>query len=89
METTEKNPKHMTRTEYVIANLTGVNSPLEFSVAEKMAKRRLNELEKIVSGISAKWFKNKSDLAMVEQTKAEMKRIADVLEPKRAKFGAL
>lgn len=89
METAEKNPKNMTRTEYVIANLTGVNSPLEFSVAEKLAKRRLDELEKIVRGISSKWFKNKSDVAMIEQTKAEMKRISDVLEPKRARFGKI
>ena len=89
METTEKNPKNMTRTEYVISNLVGVNSPLEFTVAEKLALRRLSELEKIVKGISSKWFKNKSDLAMIEQTTAEMKRISDILEPKRARFGAL
>ena len=77
----------MTRTEYVISNLIGVRTPMEFSVAEKMALRRLTELEKIVKGVSSKWFKNKSDLQMIEQTKAEMGRIGAALEEKRAKFG--
>lgn len=79
----------MTRTEYVISNLIGVKNPMEFLVAEKMALRRLSELEKIVKGISAKWFKNKTDISMVEQTKAEMGRIGEALEEKRAKFGAV
>jgi len=87
METIQKNPKTMTRTEYVISNLTGVRTPMEFSVAEKMALRRLSELEKIVKGVSSKWFKNKSDLAMIDQTQAEMGRIKDVLNLKREKFG--
>lgn len=87
METVQKNPTNMTRTEYVISNLIGVRTPMEFSVAEKMALRRLTELEKIVKGVSSKWFKNKSDLQMIEQTKAEMGRIGAALEEKRAKFG--
>lgn len=87
METVQKNPKTMTRTEYVISNLTGVKNPMEFSVAEKMALRRLTELEKIVQGVSSKWFKNKSDIAMIDQTKAEMGRISEVLTAKREKFG--
>lgn len=87
METVQKNPTNMTRTEYVISNLIGVRTPMEFSVAEKMALRRLTELEKIVRGVSSKWFKNKSDLQMIEQTKAEMGRIGAALEEKRAKFG--
>ena len=87
MEKTKLPPPTMTRTEYVISNLIGVRSPMEFSVAEKMALRRLSELEKIVKGISSKWFKNKSDIAMIEQTKAEMGRIGEALEAKRAKFG--
>ncbi len=89
MEKTKLPPPTMTRTEYVISNLIGVRSPMEFSVAEKMALRRLSELEKIVKGISAKWFKNKSDVAMIEQTQAEMGRIGKVLEEKRAKFGVV
>lgn len=89
MEKTKLPPPTMTRTEYVISNLIGVKNPVEFSVAEKMALRRLSELEKIVKGISAKWFKNKTDIAMVEQTKAEMGRIGEALEEKRAKFGAV
>ena len=87
MEKTKLPPPTMTRTEYVISNLIGVRSPMEFSVAEKMALRRLSELEKIVKGVSAKWFKNKSDIAMIDQTKAEMGRIKDVLNLKREKFG--
>lgn len=89
METNQKNPRTMTRTEYVISNLIGVRNPMEFSVAEKMALRRLSELEKIVKGVSSKWFKNKSDLAMIDQTKAEMGRISDALTAKREKFGAI
>jgi poly(3-hydroxyalkanoate) synthetase len=89
MEKTKLPPPTMTRTEYVISNLVGVRSPMEFSVAEKMALRRLSELEKIVKGISSKWFKNKTDIAMIDQTKAEMGRIGAALEEKRAKFGAV
>ena len=89
MEKTKLPPPTMTRTEYVISNLIGVKTPMEFSVAEKMALRRLSELEKIVKGISSKWFKNKSDIAMIEQTQAEMGRIGKVLEEKRTKFGVI
>lgn len=89
MEKTKLPPPTMTRTEYVISNLIGVKSPMEFSVAEKMALRRLSELEKIVKGISSKWIKSKTDREMIEQTKAEMGRIGEALEEKRAKFGAV
>lgn len=87
MEIKEKSPQNMTRTDYVISNLTGVKSPIEFKFAEKMALRRLAELEKIVKGISSKWFKNKSDVAMIEQTKEEMSRIGRALDEKRARYG--
>lgn len=79
----------MTRTDYVIANLTGVKSPIEFRFAEKLALRRLGELEKIVKGISAKWFKSKTDLAMIDQTKEEMERIDKAISEKRAKYGVV
>ena len=87
METTEKNPSDMTRTEYVIVNLTGVKTPLEFKTAEKLARRRLAELEGIVKGISAKWFKGRHDTEMLAQTKVEMDRITQALSAKRDKFG--
>ena len=87
METTEKNPSTMTRTEYVIANITGVKTPLELKTAEKLARRRLTELEAIVKGISAKWFKGRHDTEMLAQTKAEMDRITQALVAKREKFG--
>jgi len=89
MEKTKLPPPTMTRTEYVISNLIGVKSPMEFSVAEKMALRRLSELEKIVKGISSKWIKSKTDREMIEQTQAEMGRIGEALEAKRAKFGVV
>ena len=89
MEKTNITPPTMTRTEYVISNLIGVRSPMEFSVAEKMALRRLSELEKIVKGISSKWIKSKTDREMIEQTQAEMGRIGAALEEKRVKFGAV
>jgi len=79
----------MNRTKYVIDNLTGVKSPIDFKFAEKMALRRLTELEKIVQGLNSKWFKGKHDVEMVEQTKAEMGRIGQALQEKRAKFGEL
>lgn len=87
METAEKNPTNMTRTEYVIANITGVKTPLELKTAEKLARRRLSELEAIVKGISAKWFKGRHDTEMLAQTKAEMDRITQALVVKREKFG--
>ena len=87
METTEKNPTNMTRTEYVIANITGVKTPLELKTAEKLARRRLGELEAIVKGISAKWFKGKLDEQMLAQTRAEMDKITQALSDKRVKFG--
>ena len=86
METTEKNPSNMTRTEYVIANITGVKTPLELKTAEKLARRRLTELEAIVKGISAKWFKGRHDTEMLAQTKGEMDRITQALSEKAGKF---
>lgn len=87
MDTAEKNPTNMTRTDYVIANITGVKTPLELKTAEKLARRRLTELEAIVKGISAKWFKGKLDVEMLAQTQAEMDRITQALVVKREKFG--
>ena len=87
METTEKNPKNMNRTEYVILNITGVKTPLEFKTAEKLASRRLGELEAIVKGISTKWFKGKLDEQMLAQTRAEMDKITQALVAKKEKFG--
>ena len=87
METTEKNPQHMNRTEYVILNITGVKTPLEFKTAEKLASRRLGELEAIIKGISTKWFKGKLDEQMLAQTRAEMDKITQALSDKRVKFG--
>jgi CHAT domain-containing protein len=87
MDTTEKNPTNMTRTDYVIANITGVKTPLELKTAEKLARRRLSELEAIVKGISTKWFKGRHDTEMLAQTKAEMDRITQALVAKREKFG--
>lgn len=87
MDTTEKNPTNMTRTDYVIANITGVKTPLELKTAEKLARRRLSELEAIVKGISTKWFKGRHDTEMLAQTQAEMDRITQALAAKREKFG--
>jgi hypothetical protein len=87
METAEKNPQHMNRTEYVILNITGVKTPLEFKTAEKLASRRLGELEAIVKGISSKWFKGKLDEQMLAQTRAEMDKITQALSERRQKFG--
>ena len=87
MEATEKNPQHMTRTEYVITNITGVKTPLELKTAEKLASRRLGELEAIVKGISTKWIKGKLDEQMLAQTRAEMDKITQALSDKRVKFG--
>ena len=89
METTEKNPQHMNRTEYVILNITGVKTPLEFKTAEKLASRRLGELEAIVKGISTKWFKGKLDEQMLAQTRAEMDKITQALSERKQKFGAV
>ena len=89
METTEKNPQHMNRTEYVIANITGVKTPLELKTAEKLASRRLGELEAIIKGISTKWFKGKLDEQMLAQTRAEMDKITQALSERRQKFGAV
>ena len=76
----------MTRTEYVIANITGVKTPLEFKTAEKLATRRLAELETIVKGISSKWIKGRHDAEMLAQTKGEMDRITQALSEKALKF---
>jgi DNA-binding HxlR family transcriptional regulator len=89
METAEKNPQHMNRTEYVIANITGVKTPLELKTAEKLATRRLGELEAIVKGISTKWFKGKLDEQMLAQTRAEMDKITQALSERKQKFGAV
>jgi hypothetical protein len=89
METAEKNPQHMNRTEYVILNITGVKTPLEFKTAEKLASRRLGELEAIVKGISTKWFKGKLDEQMLAQTRAEMDKITQALSERKQKFGAV
>jgi DNA-binding HxlR family transcriptional regulator len=89
MEATEKNPQHMNRTEYVIANITGVKTPLELKTAEKLATRRLGELEAIVKGISTKWFKGKLDEQMLAQTRAEMDKITQALSERKQKFGAV
>jgi hypothetical protein len=89
MEKEQKPSQIMNRTKYVIDNLTGVKSPLELKSAEKIALRRLTELEKIVQGLNSKWFKGKHDVQMIEQTKAEMGRIGQALQEKRAKFGEL
>lgn len=86
MENQKITPPTMTRTEYVVSNLIGVSSPVEFAVAEKMALKRLSELEKIIKGISAKWIKNKTDHQMIDQTQAEMGRIKSVLEEKRSRY---
>ena len=79
----------MNRTKYVLDNLTGAKNPIEFKYAEKMALRRLTELEKIVQGLSVKWFKGKHDALMIEQTKEEMAKIGDLLNSKRARFGEI
>jgi len=79
----------MNRTKYVIDNLNGAKSPIDFKYAEKMALRRLTELEKIVQGLNSKWFKGKHDVQMIDQTKAEMASIGELLNAKRAKFGEL
>jgi hypothetical protein len=89
METAEKNPQHMNRTEYVILNITGVKTPLEFKTAEKLASRRLGELEAIVKGISTKWFKGKLDEQMLAQTRAEMDKITQALSERKQKFGSV
>ena len=86
METIKNNPPSMTRTEYVIANITGVKTPLEFKTAEKLATRRLAELETIVKGISSKWIKGRHDAEMQAQTKGEMDRITQALSEKALKF---
>ena len=79
----------MNRTEYVIANITGVKTPLEFKTAEKLASRRLGELEAIIKGISTKWFKGKLDEQMLAQTRAEMDKITQALSERKQKFGAV
>lgn len=89
MEKEQKPSQIMNRTKYVLDNLIGAKNPIEFKYAEKMAFRRLTELEKIVQGLNSKWFKGKHDVEMIEQTKAEMGRIGQALQEKRAKFGEL
>ncbi len=86
---TQNNPTTVTRTEYVLTNLGGVKTPMEFKTAEKMASKRLTELEKVVQGVSSKWFKSKSDLEYIQQTKEEIARIQEVLREKRKRFGII
>ncbi len=50
MEKEQKPSQIMNRTKYVIDNLNGAKSPIDFKFAEKMALRRLTELEKICRG---------------------------------------
>lgn len=85
----DKNPQILGRTEYVVANLEGVKTPMEFIGAEKLARQRLKELEGIVKGLSSKWIKKKSDDQMIQQTKAEMERIQKILKEKREMFGKI
>lgn len=89
MEKQQKPSQIMNRTKYVIDNLNGAKSPIDFKYAEKMALRRLTELEKIVQGLNSKWFKGKHDVQMIDQTKAEMASIGELLDTKRAKFGEI
>ena len=89
MEKEQKPSQIMNRTKYVIDNLNGAKSPIDFKYAEKMALRRLTELEKIVQGLNSKWFKGKHDVQMIDQTKEEMASIGELLDAKRAKFGEL
>ena len=86
---TQNNPTTVTRTEYVLTNLGGVKTPMEFKTAEKMASKRLTELEKVIVGVSSKWFKSKSDLEYIDQTKREVSRIQEVLREKRERFGTI
>ena len=89
MEKEQKPSQIMNRTKYVIDNLNGAKSPMDFKFAEKMALRRLNELEKIVQGLNSKWFKGKNDVQMIQQTQEEMGKIGELLSSKREKFGEL
>ena len=89
MEKEQKPSQIMNRTKYVIDNLNGAKSPMDFKFAEKMALRRLNELEKIVQGLNSKWFKGKNDVQMIQQTQEEMGRIGEILSAKRARFGEI
>ena len=89
MEKEQKPSQIMNRTKYVIDNLNGAKSPMDFKFAEKMALRRLNELEKIVQGLNSKWFKGKNDVQMIQQTQEEMGRIGELLSSKRERFGEL
>lgn len=85
MENPKSNPLK-TRTDLVISSLTGIKKAVEFPVAEKIALRRLNELEKSLKGISSKWVKNKTDRQMMSQIQDEMTKILDCLEAQRKKF---
>ena len=89
MEKEQKPSQIMNRTKYVIDNLNGAKSPMDFKFAEKMALRRLNELEKIVQGLNSKWFKGKNDVQMIQQTQEEMGRIGELLSAKRERFGEI
>lgn len=85
---TNKNPLiPPSRTQLVMDTLQGATTPLAFRAAERLANRRLLELEKIVQGLSAKWMANKTDKLMLTQTKEEMGRITQALCAARDQLG--
>ena len=75
------------RTQLVLDALQTATTPLEFQAADRIANRRLLELEKIVQGISVKWVTNRSDRAMLDQTRGEMGRITQALGEVRSRLG--
>lgn len=80
-------PVSQSRSQLVISTLLGATTPLEFKSAERLANRRLLELEKIIQGISVKWVPNKTDKSMLVQTKGEMERITQALGSAREQLG--
>lgn len=86
---TQNNPTTVNRTQYVLTNLGGVNNPLEFKTAEKLARKRLTELTQVIQGVSSKWFKSRSDIEYLAQVKEEVKTIEAAIETKRVKFGVI
>ena len=66
METTEKNPTNYDQNRLCHCKTSpGLRHSFELKTAEKLARRRLSELEAIVKGISAKWFKGRHDTEML------------------------
>lgn len=85
---TSKNPlTPPSRTALVLDTLEGATTPLAFRAAERLASRRLLELEKIVQGLSVKWVPNKTDKLMLAQTKEEMGKITQALGTAREGLG--